>query len=108
MVGLHENKTSNLKWVSIIFAIIATIILLNDVLTAGKLSGAGLAQSGFGMFLDFIVYAIPSISLVCFCLYKHVKSMFTKHVGFFNIISDLFVVSSVIIILVPIFVFIFS
>lgn len=106
----HLNKSRGLafKWLPVIMCSLATIMLLNDVISAKKLSGAGLAQADFGVFFDFVVYVIPSVSLMCFCLYKHAKEMAIRRVSSSLIIMDWYVIISVLVILLPIIIFIFS
>lgn len=106
--AVTEVRSYSYKWLSLVICLAATAILVKDVIISNELTGAGLAQSGLGMFFDFIVYAIPSILLVVICLYRHIKRIVTKPINIVNIITDQFVILSVLVASLPIIVFVFS
>lgn len=106
--NIPSDRPYNYKWLSLVVCLAATSILVKDVISTVKLTGAGLAQSGFGMFFDFVVYVIPSILIVIICLYRHLKRIIVKPINVIHIITDPFVILSVLVVLLPIIVFVFS
>jgi hypothetical protein len=104
---ITDIKSSSMRWLSIIICIVATAILERDIIIAGRLTGAGLAQSDFGIFFDFIVYVIPSILLVVICVYYRVKYLVNKTNSLIYLTTDPFTILSVIAIFLPIIFFIF-
>ena len=101
-------KSYYYKWFSLIICSAATAILIKDVVITTKLAGAGLAQADFGTFFDFIVYAIPSILFVIICLYHHIKRIAIKPINIMHILTDPFVILSILVASLPIIVFAFS
>ena len=106
--GTNNAKPYGFKWIPLAICLAAALILVKDIIDTSELTGARLAQSGFGIFFDFVFYAVPSIFLVIICMAIYIKSMIKNSTKFIHIVLDPFVVLSVLVVLLTIVIYVIS